>query len=329
VDPQNCIDNLERLSKDFDYAVVVAPPKELVEITRTLHAELLQPSPHLIEVLSNKYTAIQVLRECGISTPDTRLVNVYSDVVGEEMSLPVVVKPTLLTGAACVEVVRSPSELNRVVQGVAECSSEHEVVVQRLVEGVHGSVLAFYGSDESLLYSANLQLISSMDGKLRFFGGLTPLRSNVFRDSGRAIISKLKMCIPGLRGFVGVDVVWSGGEPFVVEVNPRPTTAIVSLAKLFQKLSQGIVENALLSDAVTYAGDVVTGYSYYVKAERGFTPFAELGEDIIVFPYSEKVIVVGEVKNPLQALDRVKSFVKNLVYDLDAVLLTEARIHVS
>ena len=325
--PEKCISSLEQLSKNFDYAVVVAPPKELIEITKALHAQLLQPSPQLTEMLSNKYKAIQSLRGCGVMVPDTRLANVYSGVALREAMLPVVVKPTLLTGAACVEVAKDSSELNAALQSVAKCSLESDVVVQEFVEGVHGSILAFYSADKPLFYSANLQFIGSAGRELKFFGGLAPLRSKVFKDSAEAVVTKVKKCFPRLYGFVGMDIVWSSGKPFVVEVNPRPTTSIVPLAKLLQKLPQGTLKGMLFGDSALYAGDAVMQYSYYVKSKRGSLAPLNMCEEVLSFPQSEQVIVVGEVENPLPALDRVKSLVGNLVYDLSAVLLAEAQAH--
>jgi len=327
VNPQQCISDLERASRHFDYAVVIAPPRELIEISKSLHTQLLQPSHQLIELLSNKYTAVQSLRECGITVPSTKLIKAHGGVDEEKITLPAVLKPTLLTGAACIEVVKNASELAEALQSVTKCSSESEVVVQEFVEGVHGSILAFYDTNNVKLYSANLQFISSTNRKLKFSGGLTSLRSREFKAQAKDVANKLKKCFPSLYGFVGMDVVWSSGKTFVVEVNPRPTTTIVSLAKLFQELPQGTLRSVILGDSVAYAGDIAVGYSYYVKVKNWIKPPPSVYEESISLPHSDYVIVVGKVQNPLLALDRVKIFVKNLVYNLDAVLLAEAQTH--
>ena len=45
----------------------------------------------------------------------------------------------------------------------------------------------------------------------------------------RAVVAAL----PGLRGFVGIDLVWSSAldAPVAIEVNPRLTTAFVGLSR--------------------------------------------------------------------------------------------------
>jgi predicted ATP-grasp superfamily ATP-dependent carboligase len=49
--------------------------------------------------------------------------------------------------------------------------------------------------------------------------------------AGRALAVAAAACrlIPGLKGFVGVDVVLTATEAWVIEVNPRITTAYVGL----------------------------------------------------------------------------------------------------
>lgn len=46
-----------------------------------------------------------------------------------------------------------------------------------------------------------------------------------------ALAQAITACLPGLRGFVGIDLVWhAAAGPVVIEVNPRVTSAIVGLS---------------------------------------------------------------------------------------------------
>jgi predicted ATP-grasp superfamily ATP-dependent carboligase len=47
-----------------------------------------------------------------------------------------------------------------------------------------------------------------------------------------ALASGVAAAMPGLRGFVGIDVVWpERGAPVLIEVNPRLTCAYVGLSR--------------------------------------------------------------------------------------------------
>ena len=72
------------------------------------------------------------------------------------------------------------------------------------------------------------------DGALHYEGveidvmpALDPRRPPLAQLSARVAAA-----MPGLRGFVGIDIVWpKRGTPVVIEVNPRLTCAFVGLSK--------------------------------------------------------------------------------------------------
>jgi predicted ATP-grasp superfamily ATP-dependent carboligase len=52
----------------------------------------------------------------------------------------------------------------------------------------------------------------------------------------QSLAARVAAALPGLRGFVGIDVVWSERDgPVVIEVNPRVTCAYVGLSALLQR----------------------------------------------------------------------------------------------
>jgi predicted ATP-grasp superfamily ATP-dependent carboligase len=61
-----------------------------------------------------------------------------------------------------------------------------------------------------------------------YSGGATPLEHPL---ADRAAAAALRACraLPGLRGYVGVDVVLTRSEAVVIEVNPRLTTAYLGV----------------------------------------------------------------------------------------------------
>lgn len=69
-------------------------------------------------------------------------------------------------------------------------------------------------------------------------------RSGARAEALRGVAHAVAAAVPGLRGFVGVDLVWHAASgPVVIEVNPRLTCAFVGLsAALGRTLAREIVE---------------------------------------------------------------------------------------
>ena len=57
-------------------------------------------------------------------------------------------------------------------------------------------------------------------------------RADLRRRSLAALAAHVAAALPGLRGFVGIDVVWHAQRgPVLIEVNPRLTCAFVGLSQ--------------------------------------------------------------------------------------------------
>ncbi|NPT40400.1 ATP-grasp domain-containing protein [Paraburkholderia sp. 1N] len=114
-------------------------------------------------------------------------------------------------------------------------AAAHErVTFEEWVEGdaMSLSLLCNHGSAE--LLSINWQHVSVVGGRVRYDGvtvGSIALNSLV-GYSCRELARRIAAALPGLAGFVGIDVVWHRERgPVVIEINPRATCAYADLAK--------------------------------------------------------------------------------------------------
>ncbi|MFQ5658977.1 MAG: ATP-grasp domain-containing protein [Gammaproteobacteria bacterium] len=111
-----------------------------------------------------------------------------------------------------------------------ENRTQQPFVVQRYVPGLAASVSALYDNGRALLLSCNEQLFQFEDGRGRNRGvvvnGLRQHRS-VFED----IAIQVGKAIPGLWGYIGIDLILTKSGPVVVEINPRLTTSYAGLSK--------------------------------------------------------------------------------------------------
>ena len=115
------------------------------------------------------------------------------------------------------------------IRFAGDAGVEYEVgegfIAQRYINGQHLSVSLIAGDDIHVL-SVNQQIL---DG-FRYEGAIVP--AGIARDAMRAVAEEAVRaveCVKGLFGYVGVDVVLSEGQPYIIEINARATTPCVAV----------------------------------------------------------------------------------------------------
>jgi predicted ATP-grasp superfamily ATP-dependent carboligase len=99
--------------------------------------------------------------------------------------------------------------------------------VQRYVPGVAASVSLLSDGRRAVALAVNAQRMQAAR-PFAYRGGMTPLDHPL---AERAVEAALRTCraLPGLRGYVGVDMVLTLSEAVVIEVNPRLTTSYLGV----------------------------------------------------------------------------------------------------
>ena len=312
---------LEQAKESFDWVVLVAPPLELIRLSKIVGSSLLGPPHSLVETFSDKLSTFLALRRCGIRTPETVLVKdpVADRAHVSKLSPPYVVKPTLLAGSECVYFAEDESDALRFAVEVAKCDPSGKALVQEYVSGVHGSMSVIYGRNDYLLYSLNLQLITLDSNRLKYTGGVLPLRSSTLKEQAETTLSKLFKCYPMLRGYIGLDVVWDGEDAYIIEVNPRATTSIIGIYEVFPRLGEFLVKsvsNCQEADKHRFLGDLVSDYAYYLVLDREVPVLTN--ERSISIEGSTRTILVGRSNSRDSILDRISKLipVARIMYNL-------------
>jgi predicted ATP-grasp superfamily ATP-dependent carboligase len=108
------------------------------------------------------------------------------------------------------------------------------MIVQRFVAGQPISVAFLIGPKQQLAMPAASQVLSA-DGRFHYLGGCIPLPEKL-RARARRLACQAIESVPGLHGYVGVDLVLGsspdGSEDWVIEINPRLTTSYIGLRAL-------------------------------------------------------------------------------------------------
>ena len=326
VDPRDYLSEIERISQSFDYVIVIAPPKELVETTNAIDGnKLLQPPRDLIRIFSSKYDTIKELSRCGFKVPKTELI--ISKYGGNKNTTQIhsstIIKPTYSAGSECVYLVNNDYELRQALAHVINCDPYGMAVHQEFINGVHGSISVVYGINGPLFYSLNLQLINNTNGSLHFIGGILPIRKVDLQRKVEELIHDLFNCYPELRGYIGLDVVWNDDGIYIIEINPRPTTSIAGIVSLYPDFGKYLLNVYNMNPAgPVFLGDVVNDYAYYVFYDSDYEKNLGINEGIYteVLSVFQRKLEIGRTKNLFKIYQRIKPLLNNLVYNISNVL---------
>jgi predicted ATP-grasp superfamily ATP-dependent carboligase len=117
-------------------------------------------------------------------------------------------------------------------------------IIQAYVDGQHLSLSLLCRNGTCTLLSCNEQMIQRHEGRLTLAG----IRVNIPSALGHKLTelaNAVARALPGLWGYVGLDIILAGEDLMVVDINPRLTTAYVGLHKLLDTNLAGAVLDLL------------------------------------------------------------------------------------
>lgn len=237
----NFKDSLREISKECDAGLVVAPDELLADLTEIIEKNTINLGcpPDSVRLCADKLECTRILEKNNIPVPETISKGAYR---GDY-----VVKPRF--GCASEETYRSSSG-----------TLKDKFIATRFIDGEHLSVSIITGKTQ-LPLTVNKQLIE-INNNVSYKGGIVPCHSE--RERELIETAKKTAKVLGCRGYAGVDIVLAD-KPYVVDVNPRPTSSIIGIA---QVLDTEIADLILRSRFGELPGTVgVTGSFTFLKDE--------------------------------------------------------------
>jgi predicted ATP-grasp superfamily ATP-dependent carboligase len=214
--------------------LVIAPEfdSNLVDRCRWVEADegrLLGPSLEAIGLTSDKLALAEHWRAQGVPTPAT---SDREPTACEEF--PVVWKPRDGAGSTATFRLDAPLDVARAKATRAADGHTGPMLLQQFVPGRAASVAFLCGPAGHLPLLPCLQFLSD-DGRFKYLGGELPI-GHELADWAVRLARRAVGCVPGLVGYVGVDLVLGdaadGSADYAVEINPRLTTSYVGLRAL-------------------------------------------------------------------------------------------------
>lgn len=273
---------LNEWSESSDISLIIAPEtgailSSMVGYIESIGLPSMNADADAIAKATDKASLYGRMRAIGVCVPETILCDVsdHEDVLraGRIIGFPVIVKPVNGAGCKGISVARDEEGIIASIRRIRMDAPQGQVLIQRFIEGISASVSLISNGKEAVAISLNRQMItlSSAEADSSYDGGETPLehplRCRAFEVCERVIES-----FPGLKGYVGVDLMISGDEVFVIEVNARITSSYTGLRKVIDiNIAQAVLDAVVhgrLPDRIGY-----DGYSRFSKVPiKGMDP---------------------------------------------------------
>ncbi|MCZ7626603.1 MAG: hypothetical protein C3F12_02120 [Candidatus Methylomirabilota bacterium] len=224
-----------------------------------------------VKVAGNKMLTHRWLEEHGISTPETIHLRPVDDPlsIDRRLSYPVVAKPIDGVGCDGVFIAQRPSELERTAATARQTTPGKDLLLQHYIDGVHASVSLLTDGSRSVPLTLNHQEIRGRS-RLTYYGGCVPfehpLRTLAFHRAAEVV-----QAIPGLKGYVGIDLVLTDDDAVVIEVNPRLTTSYVGLRKVLRQNLAALMLDAAAGKLPDPADIDIIGSAHFTTRDGTIT----------------------------------------------------------
>ncbi|MCX9010245.1 MAG: ATP-grasp domain-containing protein [Candidatus Methanoperedens sp.] len=201
---------IEINSKDCDAGLVIAPDEMLGDLTELVEENTVNLGcpPGSVRLCADKLECTRALERGKIPVPHTIESGGYR---GDY-----IIKPRF--GCASEGIHRSGGG-----------TLNEGFIATKFIEGEHLSASIITGRTQ-LPLTVNRQLIE-INHDVSYKGGIVPYHCS--RKNEVIEVAKNTLKLLGCRGYAGVDIVL-GDRPYVVDVNPRPTTSIIGISRVME-----------------------------------------------------------------------------------------------
>jgi predicted ATP-grasp superfamily ATP-dependent carboligase len=234
-----------KLAGESDYSLVTAPEfggflRERCSWVEEVGGRLLGPNPEAVRLTSDKLELATHLRKYQIPTPACFLPKENGG-----CPFPAILKPRDGAGSQATILVACEQELERSIRTVRSEGWVGELLLQPFAAGFPCSISFLMGDKQIVSLLPASQEFTS-DDRFVYQGGILPL-SPPLAERAVHLGSQAVRSIPGLRGYVGVDLILAVDSVHdqVIEINPRLTTSYVGLRALAKtNLAEAMIQIA-------------------------------------------------------------------------------------
>ena len=219
----------QELLIDCDAALIIAPETNgiLHQLTQMIEAagvKNLGSHTHAVHIASDKFETYQILVDAGIATIPSYMASDVGKLADSMHGY--VMKPN--DGAGCEATYYCRDKA--VLKTLLAVHGEDNFMVQPYQVGKAASISALFRQGHAWVLSCNEQMvtISEDENNIKLKACLINSLIEYF-PCFQTLANQIAQAIPQLNGYVGIDVIITDKELFVVEINPRITSSYIGL----------------------------------------------------------------------------------------------------
>ena len=268
-------DVFEIIRHENPYGVVVQfggqTPLKLTDEFEKNGVKILGTPPSSIDTAENREKFKTFLSEFNFLQPENRIAQSVEDAkkAVEELSYPVIVRPSYVLGGRAMELIYTDNDLNNYLTKVANISSDNPLLIEKFLDDAIELDIDVICDGEKTLIGGVLQHIEeagihSGDSSCSFppySVGDTQLHA--LKKEIKAVAKKLNVV-----GLMNAQVAIKDDKFYMIEVNPRASRTIPFLSKCIgnslAKIASKVITGKSLSDLGLDAEIMPTNYA--VKA---------------------------------------------------------------
>lgn len=246
-------DSMGSWLEEVDAALIVAPElggilEDLTRLVEAANVRNLGSNSFAIQISADKYATAQQLDRHSVPTIPTWKLSQNGELDGGiseafQQSLkgrPVLIKPRFGAGSQEMSVHQTLPDTETLTNMIAESDWLSNAIFQPYFPSLPLSVAVWCAGNDRDYHSfpVGLQIISDSE-HFEYLGGLFPRQHPLLSEERRLEIRNLAIsacrAIPGLQGYVGVDLILpheENSQALVCEINPRLTTSYLGYRTL-------------------------------------------------------------------------------------------------
>ena len=219
--------------KEADAVLIIAPETDgllqnLQQKVLNENKKLLGCQPTATQICTDKLICHQQLISKNVLTPHTITAEQWS-LSPFKSSSGFIVKPR--DGAGCLDTLFFSTVVALTAWLTSSSIELEQSIIQPYIEGHAISLSVLVDDNTSRVLAINQQYIKLENGHFSFHGccvnGITEAQLSMIQAT--EVAHKIHHAIAGLWGFIGIDLIVTDNGTYVVDINPRLTTAYVGL----------------------------------------------------------------------------------------------------
>ncbi|MBV8535035.1 MAG: ATP-grasp domain-containing protein [Alphaproteobacteria bacterium] len=227
VDARDVWQSWRRIASEVDVVWPIAPETDGVleraaALARDTGRPVLASDIQALAMARSKQATARRLAECGVPAVACEPLDGPEPPSGHGW----VVKPD--DGAGCTDTYFAADR--EALMGWRRRLAGRNFVVQPFLAGPALSLSMLAQDGQAWLLACNTQRMRRENGTFTYTGGLVG-GAEALRPALEPVAAGVAAALPGLWGYIGVDLIDSPQGPTVLEINPRLTTSYVGLAE--------------------------------------------------------------------------------------------------